>query len=185
MKSTNYFALTDDVHEGALTLVRSRLPWLVVGLGLGTAVSFLVSKFDHILLANPQLVFFIPVIVYIADAVGEQTETVYVRNLSKYKDNFAKYLVKEIIVGYCLGAVLAVLIGLISYVWLGNRDTATTVAFAMFINIVIAPVIAIIIPELLFKRHVDPALGGGPFTTGIQQGISLLVYFLVATAIIF
>lgn len=185
MKSPNYFAIVDDVNVAVTRLVRSRLPWLVVGLAAGTLISFMVSRFDNVLAANPNLVFFIPVIVYLADAVGEQAENVYVRNLSKFKDNFAKYLAKEILVGFFLGIILAILIGLVAFLWLRSTQTAITVGFAMFLNITIAPVVAVVVPEILFKEHVDPALGGGPFTTGIQQGISLLVYFLVATFIIF
>ena len=185
MKSPNHFAITDDIRESAPRLIRSRLPWLIVGLIVGTLVTFMVSSFEDVLYADPKLVFFIPVIVYLADAVGEQTENVYVRNLSTFKDNFAKYLAKEILVGFCLGIVLSILIGLVAFWWLHSTQTAATVGFAMFLNITIAPVVAVIVPEILFKEHVDPALGGGPFTTGIQQGISLLVYFLVATFIIF
>ena len=184
MKSSNYFTITDDVGQRVLHLVRSRLPWLIVGLALGTLVTFMVSRFEDVLLANPKLVFFIPVIVYLADAVGEQTENVYVRNLSKFKDDFFQYVTKEILVGFFLGIILGILVGLVAYIWLGSLETALTVGFAMFLNTTIAPVVAVVVPEILFKAHVDPALGGGPFTTGIQQGISLLVYFLVATAII-
>jgi len=54
----------------------------------------------------------------------------------------------------------------------------------MFLNTTIAPVIAVVIPEILSKENIDPALGGGPFTTVIQDFVSLLIYFLVATAII-
>ena len=185
MKTSNYFALTDDIQEGVVRLVRSRLPWLVVGLVVGTFVTFMVSRFEDVLSANPNLVFFIPVIVYLADAVGEQTENVYVRNLSEFKDDFFQYISKEILVGFFLGTILGTLMGIVAYVWLGSLETALTVGFAMFLNVTIAPVVAVVVPEILFKEHVDPALGGGPFTTGIQQGISLLVYFLVATAVIF
>ncbi|OGD86581.1 hypothetical protein A2870_02195 [Candidatus Curtissbacteria bacterium RIFCSPHIGHO2_01_FULL_41_11] len=184
MKSPNYFSITDDIQEGVLHLVRSRLPWLIVGLILGTIVTFMVSRFGGLLATDPNLVFFIPVIVYLADAVGEQTENVYVRNLSTFKDNFLQYLSKEILVGVLLGIILGFLIGLVANFWLGSLQTALTVGFAMFLNVTIAPVIAVVVPEVLFKEHVDPALGGGPFTTGIQQGLSLLIYFLVATAII-
>ena len=185
MKSPKHFVITDDIRDGVFHLVRSRIPWLIVGLIMGTLVTFMVSRFENVLSADPKLVFFIPVIVYLADAVGEQTENVYVRNLSKFKDNFVKYLAKEILVGFCLGVILAIFIGLVAFWWLHSTQTAATVGFAMFLNITIAPVVAVIVPEILFKEHVDPALGGGPFTTGIQQGISLLVYFLVATFIIF
>ncbi|KKR60131.1 hypothetical protein A2615_04960 [Candidatus Curtissbacteria bacterium RIFOXYD1_FULL_41_36] len=184
MNSPKHFAITDDVHQRTIILARLRLPWLIVGLTGGLAASFLVSKFEDVLAANLYLVFFIPVIVYLSDAVGTQTEVIYVRNLSTFKDNFAKYLAKEILVGGFLGAVLGVLLGLAAFAWLRSVETAITVGFAMFLNTTIAPVIAVVIPEILSKENIDPALGGGPFTTVIQDFVSLLIYFLVATAII-
>ena len=185
MKSPNHFAVTDDVHEGIKQLVKVRLPWLIVGLFGGMIVTFIVSRFEVVLSNNLQLAFFIPIIVYLSDAVGTQTETIYVRNLSKFKDNFYKYLAKEIFVGGSLGIILGTLVGIASFLWLRSIETAFSVGLAMLINIVIAPIVAIIIPEILFKEKVDPALGGGPFTTIIQQAISLSVYFFVAMVIIF
>ena len=184
VKSPKHFAITDDVHQRAVLLVRLRLPWLIVGLIGGLAISFLVSRFENVLSTNLYLVFFIPVIVYLSDAVGTQTETIYIRNMSTFKDNFAKYLAKEILVGSFLGVILSLLLGLAAFIWLRSAETAITVGFAMFINTIIAPVVAIVIPEILFKQNIDPALGGGPFTTVIQDFVSLLIYFLVATVII-
>ena len=184
MRSPKHFVITNDVTQRVNLLVRSRLPWLVVGLMGGLVSSVLVSKFENILSTNLYLVFFIPVIVYISDAVGTQTETIYIRNLATFKDNFAKYLAKEILVGCFLGIILGAILGLVAFLWLGSAKAALTVSLALFINTIIAPVVAIVIPEILFKENFDPALGGGPFTTVVQDFISLLIYFLVATAII-
>lgn len=54
----------------------------------------------------------------------------------------------------------------------------------MCINVMIAPTVAIIIPQLLMKKHADPALGSGPLATVMQDFLSLMIYFLVATLII-
>jgi magnesium transporter len=51
----------------------------------------------------------------------------------------------------------------------------------MLINLTLAPVLAVVIPNLIYKRHIDPALGAGPVATIIQDLISLIVYFLVAS----
>lgn len=120
-----------------------------------------------------------------SDAIGTQTENIYVRNLAKFKDNFFQYFIKELLVGLSFGLIFGVLLGLFANIWLGSLNVALTVAIAMFIDGVIAPIIALIVPELLFKEHEDPALGAGPFTTILQNLISLSVYLLVATLIIF
>ena len=180
----NQYQLTDDAHERLGLLLKARVPWLLVGLIGGIVATFLVSSFEKLLSSNIALAFFLPLIVYMSDAVGTQTETVYVRNLAKFRDNFLVYLAKEIMIGISFGTLFGILLGAFAYVWLGSVQIATTIGIAMLINAIIAPVVALIVPEILFKEHTDPALGGGPFTTIIQEIISLVVYFVVAIKII-
>ena len=180
------FEVVNELHWNAIKLVKFRLPWLLMGVAISAVGSFMVSRFEHTLSANLSLAFFIPMIVYLSDAVGTQTETMYIRYLSAHRtDQFWKYLFKEIRVGLPLGIILGTLTGLIAFIWLRSVDTALTVGFAMLCNITIAPMVALVIPEILFKEHNDPALGGGPFTTVIQDFVSLLIYFSIATLIIF
>lgn len=178
-------SLEDDSKTRLVTLVSERLPWLLLGLGGGIIVTILVSKFEAILSDNISLAFFLPVIVYMSDAIGTQTENVYVRHLAKFKDTFWTYLIKELLVGITFGLIFGILLGLFAKLWLQSTTLAMTVGLAMFINGTIAPVVALITPELLFKERKDPALGGGPFTTILQNLISLSVYFIVASFIIF
>lgn len=179
------YHLVDDAKEKLPLLIEERLPWLILGLAGGVIVTLLVSKFENILSSNISVAFFLPVIVYMSDAIGTQTENIYVRNLAKFRDNFFQYFVKELAVGMVFGVIFGVLLGLFAKTWLGETQIAFTVALAMFINGIIAPINALLIPELLFKEHKDPALGAGPFTTILQNLISLSVYLLVATIIIF
>ena len=179
------YHLTDDSHEKLGALIKERLPWLILGLGGGIIATVLVSKFQDILSSNISLAFFLPVIVYMSDAIGTQTENIYVRNLGKFKDNFFKYLIKEVFIGLSFGLFFGVLLGLFARFWLGSTTVALTVGTAMFINGTIAPIVALIVPEIIFKEHKDPALGAGPFTTIVQNIISLSVYLFVASVIIF
>ncbi len=178
------YHITDDVKDKLSSLVEERLPWLIVGLLGGIIVTILVSKFESILRGNIALAFFLPVIVYMSDAIGTQTENIYVRNLSKFRDNFVPYLLKELSVGVIFGIIFGVLLGLFAKFWLGSNLIALTIAITMLINGIFAPIIALIVPEVLFKEHKDPALGAGPFTTILQNLISLTVYLLVASIIV-
>lgn len=178
------YHIIDDTKERLSLLIEERLPWLIVGLIGGIIVTILVSKFESILSQNISLAFFLPVIVYMSDAIGTQTENIYIRNLAKFRDNFFAYLLKELMVGIAFGTIFGALLGLFAKFWIGSTSVAFTIAIAMFINGLIAPIIALIVPEILFKEHEDPALGAGPFTTILQNLISLSVYLLVATLII-
>ncbi|HKZ34557.1 MAG TPA: magnesium transporter [Patescibacteria group bacterium] len=177
-------SFTDDAHQRILTLVRLRFPWLTLGLLGGILASVLVSQFKHLLTQNISLAFFVPIIVYMADAVGTQTETMYVRSLSSTPVHFLKYLFKEFVLGLILGGIFGVLVGFFAWLWIGSMVIAFTVGLAMLANVAIAPVVALIVPEILFEEHTDPALGAGPFATVIQDIVSLFVYFLVAAVII-
>lgn len=176
--------LSDDAQEHISQLVRERIPWLLLGLAGAACASLLVAHFEEALQANIALAFFIPAIVYLADAVGTQTETLYVRALSQGRTHFITYLKKELFVGILLGASFGTLASLLSYLWLGSLETAQTVGLALGITMALAPLVALVVPQILFKEHTDPALGAGPLTTVIQDVLSLCIYFIVATFIL-
>ena len=87
--------------------------------------------------------------------------------------------------GITFGLLFGILLGAFAMLWLKQTDVAITVGLSMLINGTLAPIMALIVPEILFKEHEDPALGAGPFTTILQNLISLSVYLLVATMVIF
>jgi CBS domain-containing protein len=70
------------LEEAPLRRARHRLPWLVVGLGGSMVATFIVARFESALTAKPELAFFVPGLVYLADAIGTQSEAVAVRVLS-------------------------------------------------------------------------------------------------------
>lgn len=185
LKHDKKILYADDTKESVSLLIRLRLPWLLIGLVGGALASIIVSKFEKTLSGNIQLAFFLPVIVYMSDAVGTQTETIFVRNLAKGKPHFLIYLVKEFLVGIFLGVILGVVIGFFAKLWLGSNEIAFTVGLAMFINIAVAPIIALVVPEILFKERRDPALGAGPLKTVIQDIISIVIYLFIASLVLF
>lgn len=176
--------LEDDSKEEVTLLVEHRLPWLVVGLVGGVFLTILTSRFEQVLADNIKLAYFIPVIVYMAGAVGTQTETIYTRNVGRGRVRFSVYLVKEFFLGIVLGMIFGVAIGTMAYFWLSSMITAVTVGLAMFASVAIAPLVGLFVPMVLQKEHTDPALGGGPWTTVIQDFVSLLIYFVVASALL-
>ncbi|KKU64147.1 MAG: CBS domain containing protein [Candidatus Amesbacteria bacterium GW2011_GWA1_47_16] len=175
--------LVDEVRERTERVVILRLPWLLLGLLGGMTATVMISRFETVLTNNIHLAFFVPIIVYMSDAVGTQTETMYVRSLAREKVDFFNYLKKELLSGIFLGLLMGGLIGGATWLWLRLPETAVTVGLAMMINVTLAPVVAMGVSELLRKSRVDPALGAGPFATVIQDFISLLIYFVVASVI--
>lgn len=176
--------ITDEVHDRVFHLFRLRLPWLLLGLAGGTAVTFMVSGFEKILAHNLSLAFFLPAVVYLSDAAGTQTEALYIRALSRGRIHFLRNLLKEVAIGLLLGLTLGSLLGLIAWLWLANLKISLVVGLSMTINLTFAPALAILTSQILYKEHTDPALGAGPVSTIIQDGFSLAVYFATAGLIL-
>ena len=174
----------DDDTEPVSLLLRLRIPPLLVGLVLGIGISFLTSRFEDVLKTNVHVAFFIPFIVYLADAVGTQSQTIYARDLRNRHVKLHNYLFKETI----LGIILSVWFGLISWfvvsLWLHDTPLAWSVGISVMLGVGVAPLVGIVVTELLKDLHEDPAVGSGPIATIIQNAISIVIYGIVTSAIL-
>lgn len=175
----------DDATERISFLLKLRLPWLFLGLLGGIITTLFIGQFEKLLAEKVELAFFIPIIVYIADAVGTQTEDIYIRNLAKQKVQFVKYFSKELVLGIVLGTIFGICTGAFAFLWLKNLSIAFSVGLAMLASVSVATMVALVIPNLFYREHSDPAVGAGPLKTVIQDFITIIIYFLVATLIIF
>lgn len=160
-----------------------RLPWLVIGL-IGAMVSaWLVGSSEEQLARTVQLAFFLPAIVYMADAVGTQTETLAVRGLSVGVP-IRRFVAKELITGALIGAVVAASFFPFCLIAFGDLAIAFTVSLALLASCGVASVVALLLPWLLTRLHKDPAFGAGPLSTVVQDLLSIAIYLALATAIV-
>ena len=161
---------------------RHRLPWLLVGLGGGAVATAAMAGFHATLEKTVAAAFFVPALVYLADAVGTQSEAIAVRGLSLTRGGIAHLLAGELRTGMLIGATL----GLIAYLPIlaafGDARLAGAVSFSLFVSSSIASAIGIGLPWLFSRRGWDPAYGSGPVATVIQDILSIVVYFLVLQA---
>lgn len=181
MKRIQY---ADDDTTPLRRLLRMRIPSLVIGLVLGVLLAFITSRFEGVLSANIQVAFFIPFIVYIASAVGSQTQSIYARDLRSGKASFHKYLVKETAIGVILGIAASCVALILITLWLRSLELAVAVSLGMLAAIASAPLIALIVTEVLELERTDPAVGAGPIATVIQDTVSIVIYGLIATVIL-
>ncbi len=179
----------EDPKESLLTgtpllHIRKRLPWLLLGLGGGLLAASIVQKFEAALAVHVLIVAFIPLVVYLADAVGSQTEIIFVRaialdpDLRKFR-RFKSYFTRELIVSGTLSVILGVLVGGITSWWFGAPELAMILFTAIVSTLMLAMVVALVIPFLATKLRYDPALTSGPVATVIRDVLTLLVYFLI------
>jgi magnesium transporter len=160
-----------------------RLPWLLMGL-LGAVLSAdIVGAFESQLQARVVLAFFIPGIVYLADAVGTQTETLVIRGLS-VGINVERIFWRECGTGTVIGLLLAALMFPIILLRWGAADVAIAVAVALFSACSVASLLAMSLPWGLRRLNYDPAFAAGPLATVIQDLLSVLIYFAACRAIV-
>lgn len=174
----------DDDTKSLLRLLKMRSPSLLAGLLLGILLSFMTSRFKEVLSANIEIAFFIPFVVYMADAIGTQTQAIYSRDLRSGKVRFHNYLVKETQIGIIVGAVSSLVVASIVFLWLGSLKLAMATSLAIFLSVSSAPLVALLVTEIFQLEHSDPAAGAGPIATVIQDTLSVVIYGLVASAII-
>lgn len=171
----------DDDKYPVAKLALMRIPSLIIGLAMGFILSFVTSRFEEVLATNVQVVFFLPFIVYMADAVGTQTQTIYARDLGRGRAKFSNYLKKETALGLLLGSIFGLVSGLIVVWWLENILIGISVGFSMLLAVFTAPLVALVVTEIFQLEHQDPAVSTGPIATVIQDVLSVVIYGFVAS----
>lgn len=160
-----------------------RTPWLVLGLAAAMLAAWVIARFEADLERNVELAFFLPGVVYMADAVGTQTETLVVRGLSVGVP-ISAVVRRELVTGAAIGILIALLT--LPIVWVGWGDAAVgaVVALTMLAACSTATLVAMVLPAALDRGGVDPAFGSGPLATVLQDLLSIVIYFLIASAIV-
>jgi len=175
----------EAIEEPPLRRARHRLPWLIVGLIGSMVATFIVARFETALSSKVAIAFFVPGLVYLADAIGTQTEAVAVRGLSLSHAGLAHLIGGELRTGLLIGLVLGVIT--LPAVWLafGDWHLALAVTVALLAAGGVATTIGLLLPWLLQKIGTDPAYGSGPLATIIQDVLSLIIYFAAVTLLLF
>jgi magnesium transporter len=167
------------IEDPPLRRARHRLPWLFVGLAGGALATLVMAGFETTLRETVAVAFFIPALVYIADAIGTQSEAIAVRGLSLARGGIGHLLAGELRTGMLIGLAL----GLTAYfpilIAFGDARLAAAVSISIFVAGSIASAIGLGLPWLFARKGLDPAYGSGPVATVIQDILSIVVYFAV------
>lgn len=165
-------------------IVKTRAPWLFIGLLVGLGLGLVSSWFEESLQKTVAIAYFIPVVAYIADSVGTQSEAITVRALATLKINSWRYLLKELLVGLIIGSLMGLLGGLGATLISQSAAIGLVVGLTLLAASTIASVLASLLPITFKLFGKDPALGSGPLATALQDVISVIIYFLFATVFI-
>lgn len=173
----------DALEQPPSRRARDRLPWLLVGLAGSAVATWVMTRYEHTLQQRVAVSFFVPAIVYLADAVGTQTEACVVRGLSLTQMSLRDLLRGEASAGVLLGLMLGGVS--LPLVWLAFGDVrlAFAVAIAVLVAAAVATTVGLLLPWALHRFGRDPAFGSGPLATVVQDVLSLVVYLATVEAV--
>jgi len=160
---------------------RARLPWLIIGMLGGILGAQVISGFEGGISEVPKLAFFIPLITAMGGNVGVQSSAIVVQSLAKGNDQFGsimKKIAKESLVAVVNGILLSLIVYGFAYIF----DSATlgwVVGLSLFTVIMFAAVFGTLIPLLLDRYKIDPALATGPFITTLNDVLGLFIYLTI------
>lgn len=176
-----------DFKTKAFTAAARRLPWLILLLLLGLFSGSIISMFESTLKRVVALAFFMPMIAGMTGNTGTQSLAIVVRGLSSNKiskQTVLRLIGREAAVGLMIGSVCGASIAVIGYLWQGNPVLGLVIGISLFCTLLIGTLAGTVIPLLLFRLKVDPAIASGPLITTLNDIFSLTVYFGIASIFI-
>jgi len=168
-------------------VVRRRIPWLLVCL-VGTLMAGgMIDAFQESLSSLTALLFFMPAIMAMGGNAGIQTSTVTIRNLATgelQKGTVLKSILREMRIALMMGSALGTLVFCVSQLWTGNWIVGSCVGLAMFCAVVFSAFLGALVPIVFRGVGVDPAVASGPLITTLNDGLSLGIYFSIASVLL-
>jgi magnesium transporter len=176
--------ISGDVEPGdkIWEILRARLPWLLIGLIGGILGAIVLGSHEQTLAKVTELAFFIPLIAAMAGNVGVQSSSIVVQSIAsgvKDLETTSRKLFKEVSVAMVTAAIFAALIFAYNLIRQGDMNLTFTVSLSLFIVILFASFFGTVIPLVLNRFKIDPALATGPFITTMNDIVGLMIYLLI------
>lgn len=169
------------LETSLFTLFWHRIPWLFLGLFGGLFTATIIGMFEHTLEQNLILAAFIPMIVYMSDAVGTQMEACIVRDIALDRIRpFALYFLRQMITTLAIAVVISIVMGGAIVLLYGSASVGLVVALSLCASTISSVVSGLLVPYAFSAMHCDPADASGPLATIIQDLLSVTIYFGVA-----
>ena len=162
-----------DVYKSVFSIFKSRVAWLVTNLVATILAASVVKEFQEVIAQISVLAVLMPIVASMGGTTGNQTLAVVVRALATRElnsTNTVRMIIKEFLVGVNNGLLFALLIGVITYLWFPDyRMISIIIAIAMLMTVAIASLSGILVPLILNKLKIDPAVSSGVFLVAITD----------------
>lgn len=191
----------EELDESIFMSCKKRLPWLALLMVLAMIVSVLISSFEKAISTIAVIVFFQSMILGMAGNCGTQSLAVTIRVLSDEEIDTKKIvqiIFKELRIGFINGLILGILSfgGVLAFLFFSQKPIVSgtnefifndalqvsfIVALSLLVALTISTVMGTIIPILLKKLHIDPAVASGPFISTINDICAVVIYYGLTT----
>lgn len=171
-----------EANDSIWLQTRARLPWLLIGLVGGIFAAMVISTHENGLANTPALAFFIPLITAMAGNVGVQSSAIIVQGIASnslgIESTFSR-LMRELGGALINGLTCSALLFLSNYFYSDSFALTISVSVALFAVMIFAAIAGTIIPLMLHRAKVDPALATGPFITTLNDIVGLFIYLSI------
>lgn len=177
----------EEITDNALKITKKRFIWLLINLFTAVVASYVIGLFDGNIEKVVALAILMPIVASMGGNAATQTLAVTVRLLATKEliaDNLVKVINKEFIVGFFNGLLFSTISALLVYFWFNDFKLSILIGISMIINLVFAGLSGIIIPILLNKYKIDPAVASSVFVTAVTDVIGFLSFLGLASFIL-
>ena len=180
------------VGEGSLSdrvrdTVKQRIPWLAVNLCAANLAALVIAQFEEGLSKIVALAILMPIVASMGGNAGTQSLTVAVRALAT-KDltnaNVWRVIRREALVGLLNGLTFACVMGFVGFFWFNSVGLGCVIAAAMVVNMIVAALAGTVVPVVLDRMGIDPALASGTFVTTVTDVVGFFTFLGLGTLVL-
>ena len=174
----------DDIFASVLSSTRRRAVWLGISLISVFLAAWVIGRFEATIQELVALAILMPIVAGMGGIAGSQALTISVRGLALgqiSRQNARSLILKEFAVGLINGALWATVVGVVATLWFSDRGLGLIIGLAMIINLICAALAGSMIPLILKKFGVDPAIAGGVILTTVTDVVGFMTFLGLAT----
>ena len=173
-----------DFYQDMLQTTRRRFSWLGINLVTAIAASVVIAIFARTIEQVVALAVLMPIVASMGGIAGTQTLTVAVRAIAMRDfgpGKASRFILKELSVGLANGVLFSAIMGVIAGLWFADPGLGAVIAVAMVLNLLVAGLSGAMVPFLLDRRGIDPAIASPVILTTVTDVIGFLTFLGLAT----
>lgn len=180
--------ITQDVEAGdsVFEMIKARLPWLLIGMVIELIASLVLKSNETSVQQYSTLIIFVPLLSATAGNIGVQASAIVVQGLANgsLKEFSKNYLTKEITVAMISGTIISCFLFLYHSLMYQQYLVGLAIAISIIVVILFAAILGTLVPLILHKNKIDPAIATGPFITTTNDVFGIMIYFGIARLIL-